>query len=257
MKNTLIILVLIVLFACQKDGFIPCICEESQSGLLCREYNFTNDKCIGYIDYEYEDKQVLKHKLFNTVNGIIKKSILYEYNSSKRIINISEFNKDHLLQNQYIYDYHYFDSIATIQKFTNNNLEQITEYGYNGSHLMINITIYKDSLYRYFTYQYDSEDVLWKISEYSSDSILQSYTIFHSFSNDILREDYYDGQFDFAGYKVTQLSEDHLPMLINYYDKDSNKIAWEVFEYEIRKLTKSSFYNSYGVCESYKVFVYY
>jgi len=247
LNRYLLILLIFLLFTCKKDNIVPCQCNENSNGLLCRVYEYVEEECVGYINFEYNDNDALSKQYYFSVIGNLKKYSVFNYSSNGYITDQTDFDNKHEIINRYVYGYNSFDSIESISLYKNLILEEKCNYVYNTSYLLTGIfSFHQNQLFSYELYQYDAENIIWKLSEYSQDSVLQSYTIFQHFNNGVIREDYYNGSFEFTGYKTRLYTSDNLISIINIYNKDGITSSRDVFEYNNKSLTKYSKFNSEG-----------
>lgn len=177
MKINTLWLLLLTLFGCTPDVFIPCN-GDGPTGSICREYRLYNDAAQGYVEFKYAGDSVVS-AIYNQ-NSVLEKTVIERYDND-RIISVT---------NQYpstesvvgTYHYNEMDSLFLIVYGANDSSLQISYVDgkrFRESRVIDSDTVsYKE--YRYF----QNGGELYRISDYDSEDELIRYRNFDYFNTD-------------------------------------------------------------------------
>ena len=201
MNRIVFIFLITILAACQTDPILPCN-EEGPVGKICREYRYSNDVAIGYVEYEYENESKITANIFNQQSNITK-TVVEQFENGKTSIIAEQYpTSDSKVQT---WHYNETDSLFLIfYGFNDSTLEIMYE---NGKRIREDY-FHSDSLDRWVAYRYYQDDgKLYRKSFYSKSDSLLFYENYQYFSTGQNRVTYFSPNHQIIGRRVYRFSQ--------------------------------------------------
>ncbi len=208
MKSWLFILPVVLLFGCTEDALIPCESDDGPSGKLCREYKYFNNYPQGFVEFEHLGDSVVVSSLYSQ-QSVLEKTVREQFDDGRTIVFTEQFpNNGTRVQS---YHYNEMDSLNLIVFGPNDSSISIT---YQEGKRYRETTIVQDAETHYRDYRYFQDDgMLYRISEYTGDSMLLSYRNFSYVTTnegDAYRVTYYSAEHELIGRRRFSFSQNGL-----------------------------------------------
>jgi hypothetical protein len=250
---------ILVLFAisCEKDEIPSCNCGNNNSDKICSEYLFENEEAIGYINYEYDNNDVLIKKSYFNKNGCIKKASYYEYLNNKQTIE-TIYKTTNSIDYIRLYNYNSFDSISSIIcERDGKEFSKIT-FEYNDTQNRTKEDHYSDNnLVSIIAFEYDTDGVLNKIKTLDQNNNLQSLKMYSFYLENVTKINHFDSKSNYLGNDVFRFDNKNQLLNAYHYGSKNNLINYEIGDLENGLLAKKTVYNSENNAMSFSIFKYY
>ncbi|MDD3877527.1 MAG: hypothetical protein PHT69_12980 [Bacteroidales bacterium] len=261
-KGLLILILLLFLNICffsncEKDPVIAFDCDLDKSGLLCKTYQFEDQKCVGYVRYKYTENDSVLTSTYFDIDENVKKKIEYSYDSEGFLVEkktlISESNKLEKELNSYNNGL-----LSQTKNYIGETLTSEIHFFYNNSGVCNRVEFLNqegvvDSL---ILYEYDSMDILWRKSYFKGETALLRYEIHEWFDNSVKRIDHYNGNDVFLGYELLLFNSDGLLREQSVYNHNLVLSGKDIYEFEDKKLVKLLSYNGLMNLIAHKILIY-
>lgn len=196
MRNAFLLYLLVALYGCSTDVLTPCQ-GTGNSGTLCREYRYLNERAAGYIAYTYEDDTATIAHFYNADNRLIK-TVSTQLKDGQTRIQTEQYPQ----QNSRVQTWHY-NQQDSLWKIVHGATDSTVEITYQNGKRWREAYYHAEHLHRYFEYRYFVDDgKLYRIYAYGADSTLLSYRSFDYFSTGQNRVSYYTAQHQLIGRRV-------------------------------------------------------
>lgn len=196
---------LMLLFGCQPDALLPCEEDDAElSGLLCREYRFSNGSPVGYLEYAYRGDSAIDISTYDT-QGILKKTATERYEGGLLRTVVERFSSESRVVRSYNYsvtgllDCIVFGAVDSTQCHTHDTQGRITEVRWQADSLLLRATEY-----RYF----EDEDRLYRVYFRDGNDSITEYRNHTYFLYGRVRIDHFTGQHVFLGHTVEERTPD-------------------------------------------------
>ncbi len=244
------------LSACHKDELIN-DCDLPYPDLLCKKYIFENNKCIGYIDYDYNTCLQKLHEAYKNTKGLVRKTILFAYNAQGMISEEQQIVTHSDISDIKKYHYNPLNKIEKIEYFTNDTYTGVKQFYYSNNSLLQKISIFTEKqLDTLIIFEYDTDGKLWRQSYFNKDSSLVSQQIHQFFDNGVERIMLYNANFVYLGYLLIRTNNMGDILSTATYSRNDELLEKTIFEYDNNKLIKETKLDGCEQVVAYNVYFY-
>lgn len=174
------------------------------SGKLCREYRFTNDSPIGYLEYAYRGDSAIDISTYDA-QANLQKTSTERYEGGQLRTVVERFGSN----NRLVRSYNYLNS-GLLECIVFGAVDSVECYTYDPEGRMTLVQSLADSVklrateYRYFV----DEDRLYRIYFYDGNDSLLEYRNHEYFLDGRVRIDHFAGDHRFLGHAVEERTAD-------------------------------------------------
>lgn len=191
----------LLLIGCRPDVLLPCDQTDLEfSGLLCREYRFSNGNPIGYLDYTYRGDSAIDISTYDT-HSMLQKTATERYADGQLRTVVERFGND----NRLVRSYNYSNS-GLLNCIIFGAADSSECYFYDAQDRVRMVEWRADTLrlrateYRYFA----DEDLLYRLNFFDETDSLVEYRNHEYFLDGRVRIDHFTGGHVFLGHAVEQ-----------------------------------------------------
>lgn len=201
LKNFAFILITFLFCACQTDTLLPCD-NDGPVGEICREYRYSNEAAIGYLEFEYESENSTTAYLFDQHSNLIK-TIVEHFEDGKTSVIAEQYpDKESVIQS-----WHYNEQ-DSLFKIYYGGIDSIIEFSYENGKRLRDDYYHNGELNRWVSYRYYQDDgKLYRKSFYNSADSLVRYENYQYFNTGQNRITYYTPSHQVVGRRVVRFSQ--------------------------------------------------
>lgn len=189
---------------CQEDVLVPCDKGDAVlSGLLCREYRFSNGIPVGYLEHTYRGDTAIDISVYDT-QAILRKTSTERYHDGLLRTVVERFDNGSRQVRSYNYGDGHLDAIVfgavdSVQSYTYDALGRLSVVVVQAGDVRL-----RSTEHRYFV----DEDKLYRLNFYDGNDSLLEYRNHEYFLDGRVRIDHYTSGHAFLGYTLELWTSD-------------------------------------------------